>query len=123
MADVSASNTPVTPDAVNQLIDTVNKVASKDDRWLFVALLVIGLVFIWILFKYFTQEIKRLRDRMDVDRDLYHKQIDTIHEKYHSQAVEQTRVIANNTVALQECQTVVRELLQSQKPFKGRADV
>jgi type VI protein secretion system component VasK len=46
-------------------LQTINYAASQSDRWLFVALIVIGLFAIWILFRYFTGRIDRLQERMD----------------------------------------------------------
>lgn len=105
MADISAptvtgSTSSLPANVVTDLVDTVNRVASKDDRWLFIALLVIGLVFVWILFKYFTAEIRRLRDRVD--------EMQLTREKH---LIESTQVIANNTTALQECHAVLQKLL------------
>jgi hypothetical protein len=46
-------------------IDTVNFVASQSDRWMFVALLVIGIIAVVVLFKYFTGRIDRVEKKMD----------------------------------------------------------
>lgn len=50
----------MTPD-----IDLINHAAVQSDRWMFIALLVIGVTAISILFKYFTGRIDALQDRMD----------------------------------------------------------
>ena len=47
------------------LIDATNFAAGQSDRWLFVALLIIGLAAIGVLFKYFTARLDTLQDRMD----------------------------------------------------------
>jgi hypothetical protein len=47
------------------LIDATNFAAGQSDRWLFVALLVIGLAAIGVLFRYFTARLDTLQDRMD----------------------------------------------------------
>jgi len=47
------------------LIDATNFAAGQSDRWLFVALLVIGISAIGILFRYFTARLDTLQDRMD----------------------------------------------------------
>jgi hypothetical protein len=47
------------------LIDATNFAAGQSDRWLFVALLVIGLAAIGVLFRYFTARLDMLQDRMD----------------------------------------------------------
>ena len=48
-----------------QILDVTNFAAGQSDRWLFVALLIIGLSAIGILFKYFTSRLDTLQDRMD----------------------------------------------------------
>lgn len=47
------------------LIEATNFAAGQSDRWLFVALLVIGLAAIGVLFRYFTARLDMLQDRMD----------------------------------------------------------
>jgi hypothetical protein len=48
------------------VIEATNHAASQSDRWMFVALLVIGLLAIGYLFRFFTQRIDALQTRMDV---------------------------------------------------------
>jgi hypothetical protein len=48
-----------------QLLEVTNFAAGQSDRWLFVALLIIGLTAIGILFRYFTARLDTLQDRMD----------------------------------------------------------
>lgn len=47
------------------LIEATNFAAGQSDRWLFVALLIIGLAAIGVLFRYFTGRLDSLQDRMD----------------------------------------------------------
>ena len=46
-------------------MEVVTFAAHQSDRWLFVALLVIGMAAVWFLFLYFTGRIDRLQSRMD----------------------------------------------------------
>jgi len=48
-----------------QILDVTNFAAGQSDRWLFVALLIIGLAAIGVLFRYFTGRLDSLQDRMD----------------------------------------------------------
>jgi hypothetical protein len=48
------------------VIEATNHAASQSDRWMFVALLVIGLLSIGYLFRFFTQRIDALQTRMDI---------------------------------------------------------
>jgi hypothetical protein len=52
-------------DAQSAVMETANYAAAQSDRWLFVALLVIGLLAIGVLFKFFTGKIESLQQRMD----------------------------------------------------------
>ena len=47
------------------MLETISHAAAQSDRWLFVALLVIGISAIGILFRYFTARLDTLQDRMD----------------------------------------------------------
>lgn len=47
------------------VIDATNHASAQSDRWMFVALLVIGLLAIGYLFRFFTARIDALQDRMD----------------------------------------------------------
>lgn len=46
-------------------MEAISFAAHQSDRWLFVALLVIGMAAVWFLFRYFTGRIDRLQARMD----------------------------------------------------------
>lgn len=47
------------------LLEATNFAAGQSDRWMFVALLIIGLAAIGVLFRYFTGRLDSLQDRMD----------------------------------------------------------
>ena len=47
------------------LLNSINYAAGQSDRWMFIALLVIGISAIGILFRYFTARLDTLQDRMD----------------------------------------------------------
>jgi hypothetical protein len=48
------------------VIEATNHASAQSDRWMFVALLVIGLLSIGYLFRFFTKRIDALQDRMDL---------------------------------------------------------
>jgi hypothetical protein len=52
-------------DAQAAVIEAANYASQQSDRWLFVALLVIGLIAIGVLFRFFTGKIDSLQERMD----------------------------------------------------------
>jgi len=47
------------------LLETINYASSQTDRWMFVALLAIGLAAVGILFKFFTARLDAIQQRMD----------------------------------------------------------
>jgi hypothetical protein len=47
------------------IIDVAHTASTQSDRWLFVALIVIGLFSAFMLFKYFTGRLDTLQKRMD----------------------------------------------------------
>lgn len=51
--------------AQEAVIEAANYVSLQSDRWLFVALLIIGLAAIGVLFRFFTAKIDSLQERMD----------------------------------------------------------
>lgn len=53
-------------EAAQAVIDATNHAAAQTDRWMFVALLVIGMFSIGYLFRFFTNRIDALQTRMDV---------------------------------------------------------
>ena len=48
-----------------EILSATTFAAHQSDRWLFVALLVIGMSAVWFLFRYFTGRIDTLQHRMD----------------------------------------------------------
>jgi len=49
----------------DDLLSFANHASAQNDRWLFVCLLLICLVFAWVLFRYLIRQIDQLRSRMD----------------------------------------------------------
>ena len=50
----------MTPD-----IDLINHAAVQSDRWMFVALLIIGILAVIVLFRFFTSRLERVEKKMD----------------------------------------------------------
>lgn len=71
----------------------IDEAAKHDDRWLFIALLVIGLLAVWVIVKYFMAQIAVLSQR-----------IDGIHTEYQGYLRDQnerlSKIIAENTAVL-----------------------
>lgn len=75
------------PTDVKGIIDNA---AAQSDRWLFIALLVIGLLAIWMFAKYFTNELKV--------RDVKYDELNKFVRDEHSQLVQKcTTALEANT--------------------------
>jgi len=76
------------------IVETANYAASQSDRWLFVALLVIGFLCIGVLFKYFTNRLDHLQGRMDLQTSEF-----MVHLKTANKEMLEVISIANATIA------------------------
>lgn len=86
------------PTDVKSLIDGA---ANQSDRWLFVALLVIGILVVGYLFKYFTGQISNIATKNDETNKF-------VREELASLVGEAKAVIAANT-------DIMREFMQREK--------
>ncbi len=58
----------------HEAIETINYAAAQNDRWMFVALLVIGLIFVVVLIRFFMQRFDDLQERVDVQQQKFERQ-------------------------------------------------
>jgi type II secretory pathway pseudopilin PulG len=50
---------------MNEYVETISFAANQSDRWMFVALLVIGILAVVVLFRFFTNRLERVEKKMD----------------------------------------------------------
>lgn len=50
---------------MNEIVDTINHASIQSDRWMFVALLCIGILAASVLFRFFTNRLERVEKKMD----------------------------------------------------------
>jgi type II secretory pathway pseudopilin PulG len=50
---------------MNEYVETISFAANQSDRWMFVALLVIGILAVIVLFRFFTNRLERVEKKMD----------------------------------------------------------
>lgn len=50
---------------MNEYIETISFAANQSDRWMFVALLIIGILAVIVLFRFFTSRLERVEKKMD----------------------------------------------------------
>ena len=66
---------------VPEYIKTINFAASQSDRWMFVALLVIGITAVVVLFRYFTARIDRVEKKMDAVQSEFNQHLKTANKE------------------------------------------
>jgi len=78
---------------MDSVIETANYVAHQSDRWMFVALMVIGLMCIGVLFRYFTGRLDGLQGRMDAQTNEF-----LVHLKTANKEMLDVIAMANATI-------------------------
>ena len=92
----------LTPTDVQKAADYAS---AQSDRWLFVALLIVGLLALSIVAKYFANQHALLAAKMD-DSNKFQR------ETLMNQLSETTRVVSKNTEALED----IREVMARHRP-------
>lgn len=86
---------------MDKVIETTNYVAQQSDRWMFVALLVIGLTAIGILFRYFTGRLDSLQTRMDVQTQEFLTHLKTANKEMLDVVALANATITKNSILLE----------------------
>jgi predicted Holliday junction resolvase-like endonuclease len=84
-----------------EVVETANYVSQQSDRWMFVALLIIGILCIWILFKYFTSRLDHLQGRMDIQTNEFLAHLKTANKEMLEVIAMANATIAKNTMLLE----------------------
>ena len=91
-----------------ELIKSVDHAAEMDDRWLFVASLVVFGVFAWVVMRYFVAQHERLIEDHKHARDTYQE---TMRGMVSEQSAANAKLIVcleQNTKVLEECRDQLR---------------
>lgn len=86
---------------MDKVIETANFAAQQSDRWMFVALLVIGLLCIGVLFKYFTNRLDTLQGRMDVQTQEFMQHLKTANKEMLDVIAMANATITKNSILLE----------------------
>jgi hypothetical protein len=89
---------------LDQAITTIDHAAHQDDRWLFVALLMIGLVTIYFLARYFMRQIEDLQDEIAAVRTEFEMHLRTANADMVAALTKSTEVIAHNSAVIERIQ-------------------
>ena len=89
---------------LEKAIEAVDHAAHQDDRWMFVALLVIGLVTIYFLTRYFMRQIAELQQEIASVRSDFETHLKTANADMVAALTKSTEVIAHNSALIEQIQ-------------------
>jgi hypothetical protein len=87
---------------IDHAIQAVDHAAHQDDRWMFVALLVIGLVTIYFLTRYFMRQIAELQQEIAAVRTEFETHLRTANADMVAALTKSTEVIAHNSAIIEQ---------------------
>ena len=89
---------------IDKVIEAVDHAAHQDDRWMFVALLIIGLVTIYFLARYFMRQIAELQQEIAAVRTEFETYLRTANADMVAALTKSTEVIAHNSAIIEQIQ-------------------
>jgi len=89
---------------ISNAVETIDHAAHQDDRWMFVALLAIGLVTIWFLARYFMRQIAELQREIAAVRTEFETHLRTANADMVAALTKSSEVIAHNSSILEQIQ-------------------
>lgn len=87
---------------LNETLQTIDYAAQKDDRWMFVALLVIGLITIGFLARNFMRQIAALQREIAKVRSDFESHLKTANAEMVAALTRSTEVIEHNSTILEQ---------------------
>ena len=94
--------------SANELVEAVNQAAGMDDRWLFVASLVVCGVFAAGVMRYFVRQHERLIADHKHARHTYQKSLRGVVAEQSAANAKLVVCLENNTRVLEECRDELR---------------
>ena len=95
-----------------ELIKSVDHAAAMDDRWLFIASLVVFGVFAWVVMRYFVLQHERMIEDHKQARDAYQQSLRGIVAEQSAGNAKLIVCLDNNTKVLEECRDELRLVRQ-----------
>ena len=89
---------------VNEAIKPIDHAAHQDDRWMFVALLLVGMVTIYFLARYFMRQIAELQREIVAVRSEFESHLRTANADMVAALTKSTEVIAHNSMIIEQIQ-------------------
>ena len=87
---------------IDSAIQTVDHAAHQDDRWMFVALLLVGMVTIYFLARYFMGQIAELQREIVAVRSEFETHLRTANADMVAALTKSTEVIAHNSAVIEQ---------------------
>ena len=101
---------------MTDLISKVDHAAAMNDRWLFVASLVVFGVFAWMVMRYFVLQHERLIADHKQARDSYQESLRGVVAEQSAANAKLIVCLDNNTKVLEECRDELRLARTERKP-------
>jgi hypothetical protein len=102
---------------VNEFIKAVDHAAGMNDRWLFIAsLLVIGIFGVWVV-RYFVRQHERLLDAHRQSRECYQESLRGVVAEQSATNAKLVLCLEANTKVLRQCRDALRG--RNKQPKKG----
>ena len=89
---------------LEKAMEAVDHAAHQDDRWMFVALLFIGMVTIYFLVRYFMGEVAELQKEIAAVRSEFETYLRTANADLVAALTKSTEVIAHNSAIIEQIQ-------------------
>lgn len=89
---------------VNEAIKTIDHAAHQDDRWMFVALLLVGMVTIYFLARYFMRQIAELQREIAAVRSEFETHLRIANADMVAALTKSSEVIAHNSAVIEQMQ-------------------
>jgi predicted Holliday junction resolvase-like endonuclease len=87
---------------IDSAIQTVDHAAHQDDRWMFVALLLVGMVTIYFLACYFMRQIAELQREIVATRSEFEAHLKTANAEMVAALTKSSEIIAQNSAILEQ---------------------
>ena len=95
--------------STSEFLRVVDHAAAMNDRWLFVASLVVFGVFAWFVMRYFVLQHERLIEDHKQARDSYQDSLRRIVAEQSAANAKLITCLENNTRVLEECRDELRQ--------------
>jgi hypothetical protein len=100
---------------MTDLISKVDHAAAMNDRWLFVASLLVFGVFAWFVMRYFVLQHERLIEDNKEARDSYQESLRGVVAEQSAANAKLIVCLDNNTKVLEECRDELRSVRMERK--------